>query len=56
MCVISVNMKTVTTREVQHHFSKVLEIVEAGEEVVITRRGEEVALITPIENIEDLLD
>jgi prevent-host-death family protein len=32
-------MKTVTTREAQHHLSKVIEMVEAGEEVVITRRG-----------------
>lgn len=38
-------MKTVTTREAQHHLSKVLEMVEAGEEVVITRRGKRVAKI-----------
>ncbi len=45
MCVISVNMKKVTTREAQHHLSKVLEMVEAGEDVVITRRGKAVARI-----------
>lgn len=49
MCVMSVNMKTVTTREVQHHFSKVLESVEAGERVKVTRRGLEVAVISPVE-------
>ncbi|MBK1832078.1 type II toxin-antitoxin system prevent-host-death family antitoxin [Verrucomicrobiaceae bacterium R5-34] len=42
-------MKTVTTREAQHHLSKVLEMVSHGEEVVITRRGKQVARITAIE-------
>jgi len=32
-------MKTVTTREAQHHLSKVLDMVDEGEEVLITRRG-----------------
>ena len=49
-------MKTATTREVQHHFSKVLDWVEAGEEVIVTRRGEDVALIVPVESVEDVLD
>ena len=44
-------MKTVTTREAQHHLSKVLEMVEAGEAVVITRRGKEIAKLTAV--IED---
>jgi antitoxin (DNA-binding transcriptional repressor) of toxin-antitoxin stability system len=38
-------MKTVTTREVQHHFSRVLDYVEAGEEVQVTRRNKVVARI-----------
>jgi antitoxin (DNA-binding transcriptional repressor) of toxin-antitoxin stability system len=38
-------MKTVTTREVQHHFSRVLNYVEAGEEVQVTRRNKVVARI-----------
>lgn len=42
-------MKTVTTREAQHHLSKVLKLVEAGEEVVITRRGKELAKLSPID-------
>ena len=42
-------MKTATTREVQHHFSKVLNWVDAGEEVVITRRGKKVARVVPID-------
>ena len=45
-------MKTVTTREVQHHFSKVLASVEAGEEVVVTRRGKEVAKLSPMLEVE----
>lgn len=44
-------MKTVTTREAQHHLSKVLEMVSKGEEVVITRRGKQVARVTAI--VED---
>lgn len=43
-------MKTVTTREAQHHLSKVLEMVSAGEEVVITRRGKQVAKLSPVED------
>jgi len=39
-------MKTVTTREAQHHLSRVLEMVAAGEEVLITRRGEVLAKLT----------
>ena len=41
-------MKTVTTREAQHHLSKVLEMVGSGEEVIITRRGKQVARVTAI--------
>jgi prevent-host-death family protein len=47
-------MKTVTTREAQHHLSKVLELVEAGEDVVITRRGREVAKLTAVKGDGDL--
>ena len=43
-------MKTATTREVQHHFSRVLDWVEDGEEVVITRRGKQVARVVPIDS------
>lgn len=48
MCVRIVNMKSVTTREAQHHLAKVLEMVEAGEEVAITRRGKKVAKVCPL--------
>lgn len=40
-------MKTATVREAQHHFSKLLEDVAAGEEITITRRGVEVAKLVP---------
>jgi prevent-host-death family protein len=36
-------MKTVSARDANQHFSKLLARVEAGEEVVITRRGRPVA-------------
>ncbi|NJL27750.1 MAG: type II toxin-antitoxin system prevent-host-death family antitoxin [Thermoanaerobaculia bacterium] len=41
-------MKSVTTREAQHHLAKVLRTVARGEEVAITRRGKPVAKISPL--------
>jgi prevent-host-death family protein len=41
------DMKTATVRDVQHHLSKVLDWVEKGEEVQITRRNKLVARIVP---------
>jgi antitoxin (DNA-binding transcriptional repressor) of toxin-antitoxin stability system len=38
-------MKTVTAREANQFFSKVLAEAEAGEEIVITRRGRPVATL-----------
>ena len=53
LCVISVDMKTVTTREAQHHLAKVMELVEMGGEVVITRRGKKVAKLVPFVDDEE---
>jgi prevent-host-death family protein len=39
--------KSVGVHEAKTHLSKLLEDVAAGEEVVITRRGEEVASLVP---------
>lgn len=36
-------MKTVSARDANQHFSKLLAEVESGEEVVITRRGRPIA-------------
>jgi prevent-host-death family protein len=36
-------MKTVSARDANQHFSKLLAEVESGEEVIITRRGRPVA-------------
>jgi len=42
-------MRTATIREAQHHLSKLVnEVQQSGEEIVLTRRGEEVCKITPI--------
>jgi prevent-host-death family protein len=42
-------MKTATIREAQHHLSKLVnEVQESGQEIVLTRRGQEVCKITPI--------
>lgn len=46
-------MKTVTTREAQHHLARVMQVVEAGEEVIITRRGKKVAKLIPILDKDD---
>lgn len=40
-------MRTVSSREANENFSKLLSQVEAGEEVVITRRGRPVAVLAP---------
>ncbi len=47
MCVIMLNMKKASVREIQHHFSDVLRHIEEGEEVYITKRNKIVAKIVP---------
>ncbi|MGH6897520.1 MAG: type II toxin-antitoxin system Phd/YefM family antitoxin [Geminicoccaceae bacterium] len=42
-------MRTVSAREANQGFSKLLQAVVEGEEVVITRRGRPVARLAPIE-------
>ncbi|MDD3760774.1 MAG: type II toxin-antitoxin system prevent-host-death family antitoxin [Acidithiobacillus sp.] len=42
-------MSTVTLAEAKTHLSHLLDQVEAGEEVVITRRGQPIARLTPVE-------
>jgi prevent-host-death family protein len=42
-------MRTVSAREANQGFSKLLQSVVDGEEVVITRRGKPVARLTPAE-------
>ncbi len=42
-------MGTVTLAEAKTHLSHLLDQVEAGEEVVITRRGRPIARISPVE-------
>ncbi|OYW37436.1 MAG: prevent-host-death protein [Hydrogenophilales bacterium 12-61-10] len=41
-------MSTVTLAEAKTHLSHLLDQVEAGEEVIITRRGQAIARITPV--------
>lgn len=42
-------MTTVTLSEAKTHLSHLLDQVQAGEEIVITRRGQPIARITPVE-------
>lgn len=47
-------MKTATIREAQHHLSKLMDEVEKGQEIVLTRRGKQVGKLVPMENPEGL--
>jgi prevent-host-death family protein len=49
-------MKTATVRQAQHHLSKLLEALEDGEEIVITRRGKGVGKLVPMEPKKDPFD
>jgi prevent-host-death family protein len=40
-------MKTVSARQANHDFSKLLSRVERGEEIMITKRNKPVALLCP---------
>ena len=40
-------MRTVPAREANQAFSRILSLAEAGEEIVITRRGRPVATLRP---------
>ena len=40
-------MRHVSAREANQHFAKVLSAVEAGEQVVISKRGKPVAVMSP---------
>jgi prevent-host-death family protein len=42
--------KSVGVHEAKTNFSRLLERVSAGEEIVITRRGQEVARLVPTQN------
>jgi len=46
-------MKHVTAREANQHFAKVLSAVEAGEQVVISKRGKPVAVMSPYKPAPD---
>ena len=40
-------MKTATVRELRNHYTRLLDLVKAGEEIVITQRGKRVARLVP---------
>jgi prevent-host-death family protein len=42
-------MRSITAREANHSFSRVLREAENGDTVVVTRRGKPVAVIAPYE-------
>lgn len=48
-------MSTVTLAEAKTHLSHLLDQVESGEEVVITRRGQPIARILPVDKPKQAL-
>ena len=46
-------MRQVSAREANQHFAKVLSAVEAGEQVVISKRGKPVAVMSPYRSRSD---
>jgi prevent-host-death family protein len=48
--------EVVSVREANQHLSRYLERVEAGAEVVITRRGKPIARLSPIAATTELSD
>ena len=46
-------MKQVTAREANQHFAEVLSAVENGEQVVISKRGKPVAVMSPFKPAQD---
>jgi len=48
-------MSTVTLADAKAHLSHLLDQVEAGQEVIITRRGQPVARIAPLERPKQAL-
>jgi prevent-host-death family protein len=40
-------MKTATVRDLRNHYSKLLEWLDAGEEILITQRGKSIARLIP---------
>jgi prevent-host-death family protein len=47
-------MRSVSAREANQSFSKLLQAVAEGEEIVITRRGKPVARLAPMEAVADV--
>lgn len=47
MLYIKCNMKTATVRELRHQFNRVLNWIEHGEPVTITKRSHPIAVLTP---------
>jgi len=49
-------MSTITVAEAKAHLSEVLDRVERGEEVVITRRGKPVARVSQVQQPKEPID
>ena len=43
-------MKSATVRELRNHYRNLLELVDGGEEIIITKNGTPVAKLGPLDN------
>jgi len=43
-----------TVKELRQHLRRILERVQAGEQVIVTKRGRPIAIISPFEEVEEL--
>lgn len=44
----------VSLREANHHLAHYIHSVEKGNEIILTRRGKPIAMITPLKNVSQL--
>lgn len=44
----------VSLREVNHHLSQYIDSVEKGNEIIITRRGKPIAIMSPLKKVAQL--
>jgi len=43
-----------TVKELRQHLRRILERVQAGEQVIVTKRGRPIAIISPFAEVEEL--
>lgn len=49
-------MGAYSVAETKAHLSEIIKRVQSGEEVTITKRGEPVAMVTPVKKVAEVID